>query len=178
MIFLTKKQNKMRKIIVSIIVMLFAMSAMAQTKICGNRFSMETQVINNFNGEETPYKITCWFISKYTQYVKIAFDDEVGLSGYNNGYVYLSNQNELNSFITDLESAMNKAINSEIIQINNPKYVIEITVRTTYAVRKKYKKRGYEICIIETIGGNGTARISLKVNEAQQLLDWLKTIKL
>ena len=101
-------------------------------------------------------------------FVKMQIKDEYK-SG-NNGYIYLSNQNEVDKFIKDLNICISKLVNNEVYETPAGKYKLEVKV-----VRIK-KGVAYAIILNETIGGN--AYVSLNESETNLLLGWLKNIKL
>jgi hypothetical protein len=127
-------------------------------------------------------KITCKYVSKINaiendtlSFISIGFMDE--FKGGNKGYVYLSNQNELNSFIEDLKLAMSKFSIKEPFQALKPKYKIEIKdVGITYKPSKQHYPEE-KICICESIGGNGMAYVSLTSENSNALIKWLESVK-
>jgi flagellar basal body rod protein FlgC len=178
---------------VTLLLMLFGMSAMAQkaqvTKV------LSTCQIKNQDENNYTRKLTCKFINKVNAiknenltFISIGFDDE-GKAG-NNGYVFLSNQAELDTFIIDLKSARSKFDNNnetledkktfqskEILQINKPKYKIEIITKITNTSISKKGKVYFELHICETVTGDGTAYMRLSTDNIQDLLNWLETLK-
>jgi hypothetical protein len=132
----------------------------------------------NDNGK----KITCKHVNKINaiendtlSFISIGFMDE--FKGGNKGYIYLSNQNELNSFMEDLKLAMSKFSIKEPFHATKPKYKIEIKdAGITYKLSKQHYIEE-KICICESIGGNGMAYVSLTSDNSNELLGWLGSVK-
>jgi hypothetical protein len=104
-----------------------------------------------------------------TSFVKIQIKDEFKVG--NNGYIFLSNQNEVNSFIKDLNISLSKLTNNEVYESAIGKYKTEVKV-----VKNKKNDVYYAIILNETLGGK--AYVSLNESEASSFLEWLKNIKL
>ncbi len=101
-------------------------------------------------------------------FIEFQFTDEIKNS--NNGYIYLSTQKEVDSFINDLTSALQNLSQKINFESTIGKYKIEVA-------DKKVKKNTFKtIKLYETIGGD--ALICLNADGALKLLNWIKDIKL
>jgi hypothetical protein len=99
-----------------------------------------------------------------TSFVKLQFSDENKVN--NNGYVFLSNHKELDSFISDLKNAIEC---SNYFESKIGKYQIIANIKVTPRKTKK------TISIYETIGGS--AYIFLNIEASKKLLNWLSNLK-
>jgi hypothetical protein len=138
-------------------------------------------------GQTSEVKSSCKFITEWSnkavigKYIyKVNYVENNSLSfvslkffasrgGY--GYVYLSNQDELNLFIQDLKYATLKIIKGPLFLLIRPKYEIEIKDVSLY--KKKIENR---IFIYEI--QNKKSFVILNVDEVNKLISWLSTINL
>jgi hypothetical protein len=97
-------------------------------------------------------------------YVSIVFSDRTG----GKGYIYLSNQDELNRFIQDLKEATLN-IDKEPFSSITPKYNLQIE-----DVNKSNNKIKNEIIVYEK--GNKKSYVVLNVDDVNKLLHWLSSI--
>jgi len=130
---------------------------------------------------ETEKKITCKLVYKINaiendtlSFVSLAFNDE--FKGGNRGYVYLSNQYELNSFVEDLKSSLTHLLDNEVFESVKAKYKIEVREFTKYRGSTPYQIK--KLCIYETLGGTGESYISFGPDKSNELLNWLENIML
>jgi hypothetical protein len=164
------------KVFISIISVMLAISVTAQR-------GQEANVLNKFKTQnDKELNLICKFINKVNAiknenltFVSIQFNDESKSSG-NMGYVYLSNQAELDSFVVNLNSALSKVNDKEEFQIVNRKYKIEVVSKTTNVLPKKNRVTYYELRIYETISSDGTVYMSLNTKNVEGLINWLKTL--
>jgi uncharacterized protein YaaR (DUF327 family) len=136
-----------------------------------------TYVVTN----EVYKKMTCKLIHNINAidndtltFISMAFTDE--FKAGNRGYVYLSNQNELNAFVDDFKSALSHLMANQVFETVNPKYKIAVREFTEYRRNTPYHVK--KLCIHETLGGTGEAYFSLGPNKSHELLDWLEPIRL
>jgi hypothetical protein len=87
------------------------------------------------------------------------------------GYVYLYNQDELDSFIRDLENAAKKINEKPSFLVNEPNY--QIKVDDVSLVKNKIENR---IVLYEK--GNEKSFVIFNVEEVKKLLSWLIPVDL
>jgi hypothetical protein len=85
------------------------------------------------------------------------------------GYVYLNNQDELNSFIQDLENTTLQINKDSFLSVNQPNY--QIKVEDVSILKNKIENR---IVIYEK--DNEKSFVILNVDEVNKLLSWLINI--
>jgi len=103
------------------------------------------------------------------RFIKISFQDQV--KAYNNGYIILNGQKNLEHFIDDLEVMKTRLYTNEEVTILKPPYKLDINnpenrLRFQNNLNKK-------ICIYEP---NSTAFIAFKEEKLVQLIENLKKI--
>jgi hypothetical protein len=128
---------------------------------------------------EKEKKLTCRLMSKINliesdtlTYVMLSFTDEYKKG--NRGYIYLSNEAELNSFMNDLNTCLAKFAENEAYQGKHPKYMVQ-TGNMAFYNSYSYVMR---ISIHETVAGTYESFISFKPDKILELLNWLRTVHL
>jgi hypothetical protein len=101
-------------------------------------------------------------------YLEFKFRDEDRNNNF--GYIYLSNQNEIDAFINNLSSAMECVLKNVTFESTAGKY--SLTVEDVKMRNKVFKT----LILFETIGGN--AKLLLNLEGAEKLQTWLKEIRL
>jgi hypothetical protein len=101
-------------------------------------------------------------------YLEFKFRDENRNNNF--GYIYLSNQNEIEAFINNLSSAMDCVLKNVTFESLAGKY--SLTVEDVKMRNKVFKT----LMLFETTGGN--AYLLLNLEGAEKLQTWLKEIRL
>lgn len=144
-----------------------------------------TDVKSEFSVMNDHYKrIKCKFITKINDiendtlnYVSIQIDNDHGV---NNGYIYLSNDNELNEFKEDLKLVIPKVKANELYQVGNSRYMLDIVQDSVISKRtfiNDFYKPDFRIRLYEVRLESSKTFISFYADVAEKLLSWLDTLK-
>jgi hypothetical protein len=133
--------------------------------------SYSFRIVNDFGRSMTckQFRQTDYVKNDTARYIKIIFQDQV--KTYNNGYIILNSEENLQQFINDLELIMHRLNTEEVVTIPRSTYKLDINNPEN---RLRFQRHlNLRICIYEP---NSTAFIGFKEDKLQLLLENLKKI--